>query len=239
MALFVGFLAVLNTLLYIKAFNNLIININIFSDFKKLRPTDGQQRPKTAKSRPKTARIGLDISIRIVISSKLKTNQSMKTLTTLTLLLSFFTLRSQSVVLTDSSGSYTATGVIKVDSVKRENLYNTTLEWIAVYYKSAKDVIEFSDRDAGIIIGNVAFNTSLYFKSGKIRYTIKLEFKDGRFRYTCSNFSYFSNGSGTMYFDQKGFISKGSAVKKAEEDIAAWLGDLQAYIRSHKKNDDW
>lgn len=161
-------------------------------------------------------------------------------LTTLIFLVCYYTIDAQEVVLNDSTGTYRAVGVVQIDSTDKKTLYSSAMAWVALGYKSSKDVIQLSDMESGRIIIKGAFKTNIYMKSGFIYHTLTLEFKDNRYRYTYSDLSYYSSGSGEMSFDKGGMISKGTAVKSAQSSMQKAIDSLTEYLISKKAiSDDW
>ena len=90
--------------------------------------------------------------------------------------------------------------VIYTDSVGKTKLYVTINDWFATNFKSANDVIQMADKEAGIIIGKGNF--SYYYENDKtlfsnysgftgyIEYTIKVYIKDNRYKVEIFNFSH-------------------------------------------------
>jgi len=67
-------------------------------------------------------------------------------------------------------------------TLKKDLLFNKSLEWLAISYKSAKAVIELQDKPAGKIIGRG--NSSVYYRldDRKFSYLIQIDVKDNRAR---------------------------------------------------------
>ena len=85
--------------------------------------------------------------------------------------------------------------VIQSDSIGKSLLYVTINDWFASTYNSANDVIQMSDKDAGIIIGNGSMSyakkgMSYQCYSGNIKYTIKVYVKDNRYKVVLTNFNH-------------------------------------------------
>ena len=126
-------------------------------------------------------------------------------------------------LLVKSQGIVTSGSPIKKDSVlildstlKQEKLYSAGLEWFAINYKSAMNVLQLQDKEAGTIIGKARM--SCVIKSGKfmplnstnISYTLKLSFKNGKMKYELSDF----------IDDNYGLIKDGNVVKSTTIKIA-------------------
>ena len=156
------------------------------------------------------------------------------------ILLLFYQLGVAQDLLQDSeTGKYISEKVIQVDSVSREYLFSRAMEWVALSYKSAQDVIQHSDKERGKIICKGNFSTNLFMKSGWIRHTLTLEFKEGRFRQTYSDFSYYSSGSGELPFESKNLGFKNKILNETSNKINSSTESLKEYLQTNKKNDDW
>lgn len=85
--------------------------------------------------------------------------------------------------------------VIQADSMNKDQIYSSARSWFASTYGKADEVIQMSDKDAGLIIGKGVFEYSykgLSYKcySGYVEYEIKVEIKDTRYRVQLSNFTH-------------------------------------------------
>jgi hypothetical protein len=94
--------------------------------------------------------------------------------------------------------------IIQTDSISKEKLFVAFNDWVASEYNSANDVIQMSDKDAGVIIGNGSMKYS-YGKftyvcyDGHIKYTIKVYLKDNKYKVILTNFRHFINaGNGAQ-----------------------------------------
>ncbi len=91
--------------------------------------------------------------------------------------------------------------IIYTDSVGKGVLFSTINDWFATNFKSANDVIQMVDKDAGIIIGKGTFEYSYGQKIsyicyiGYINFTIKVYVKDNRYKVEFLNFNHESGGS--------------------------------------------
>jgi len=156
------------------------------------------------------------------------------------LLLAFSTTYGQSLVLDTITGKYKSTGIVQVDSLKKDIIFSKTKEWIALNYKSSKDVIQLSDKENSKIILKGAFLANLFMKEGWIEHSLVFDFKDGKFRYSYSDFSYFSTGSGKMFFESNSLGFKKKIFSTTESNIASSIESLKKYLLDNsKKNSDW
>ena len=156
--------------------------------------------------------------------------------------------------------------VIQADSVKKDVIYNGLKEWVGMSFKSAKNVIEMDDKEAGIILLRPVSDykmkglTYLGFE-GYLKYTIKLSLKDGRFKVVVTNFEHSvlpgncrDCNLGLITVDEEypykySFGAKGSMnkvwkdVKVKSEQIAAGYFDEISKIKfksnSSASNNNW
>lgn len=83
--------------------------------------------------------------------------------------------------------------VIETDSVGKAMIFANINDWFASTYKSANDVIQMADKEAGIIVGNGSMSYSFGGFSylcyeGYLKYTIKVYVKDNRYKIVLTNF---------------------------------------------------
>jgi hypothetical protein len=147
-------------------------------------------------------------------------------------------LFSQELKMNEETGKYEYQGIIDSLNETKQELFQKTLEWIALNYKSSDDVIQYKNEDTGKIIIKGNFGTDIFFKQGWLRHTAIFEFKDGRIRYTYTDFSYYSSGSGDMSFE-KNMSSKKKIMALMEDNINKSISSLTTFLNSNKKSDDW
>lgn len=92
------------------------------------------------------------------------------------------------------TGKITFMEVVYVDSsFKKNELFNTAMNWFARTYISSKEVIQLQDKEQGVIIGKgiipvyyqyMGINT----QDGYMNYTISVYVKDGRYKYEITDF---------------------------------------------------
>lgn len=91
-------------------------------------------------------------------------------------------------------------GTVMLDNSSKEELYIAARKWFVRTYKSAKDVIQMDDKEAGIIMGVATMPTfrRCFFRlhdSGSIEYLISIEVKDGGYDYEVSRFTHTIHGN--------------------------------------------
>lgn len=166
----------------------------------------------------------------------------MKTLFTAILLVFILpkVLMGQGLKIDEETGKYTKRATVEIDSMAKVQIFKNAVEWIALNYKSANDVIQLKDEEGGKIILKGSFSTGLFMKQGWIRHTLALDFKDNKFRYTYTDLSYFSTGSGEVLLESKNLYNKKKAWLETESQIDKSMLSLKEYILKNKKiKDNW
>ncbi|MDA0195911.1 MAG: DUF4468 domain-containing protein [Bacteroidetes bacterium] len=85
--------------------------------------------------------------------------------------------------------------VIQADNTSKDELFTKINLWFGKTYNSAKDVIQMSDREGGVIVGkglfSYSFGKTIYgCYDGNIDYAITVQVKDNRFRVELSDFNH-------------------------------------------------
>lgn len=148
-------------------------------------------------------------------------------------------------------GKVVYTGVIKVDSVSKNELYNRAKLFFVKNYKSANDVLQLDDKETGQIIGKGIFKiptgTGLMARTSTVLHRLSITVKDGRYKYEVANLVEVFNtpgvGSGENSIDgyvlskkkysQSFIIDVHDYVSKFVQSLIDEMG-----IKSEKK-DDW
>jgi len=150
-------------------------------------------------------------------------------------------LFSQSIQKDSLTDKYQSTSIIKLDSLQKDYIYNKTLQWISLNYKSAKDVIQYTDEEKNRIIIKANFKTDLFMKEGWIGYTLTIDFKDSKLKYIFTDFNYYSAGSGKMNFESKTLGFKKKIIQETDDNILTFENSLKKYLLSKDdvKKEDW
>jgi hypothetical protein len=127
--------------------------------------------------------------------------EKMKKYFTLLFFLPFLT--SAQKILPEKEGTVMYTDVVMLDStVSKAELFDRAKAWFVSEYKSANDVIQMQDKDAGILIGKGVFDVPYvpgFFSDGQrlyVSHTVKLYFKNGKYKYEITGLSgeYYDGG---------------------------------------------
>jgi hypothetical protein len=154
--------------------------------------------------------------------------------------------------------------VIKTDSLKKAEIFTIVNDWFASTYNSANDVIQMSDKDEGVIIGNGSMSydygkMSYACYTGYIKYTIKVYIKDSRYKVVLTNFRhsvkagngqqcslgaitskelYAASGMSKKYHN-KVWTDIKTKVESYSNSIMVSLEKKTSEVKSEKVNDDW
>jgi hypothetical protein len=91
-------------------------------------------------------------------------------------------------------------GVVEVAGATKEQLYTRAYEWLAKAYRSANDVIQMQDKEAGRLVGKgTASVRARGLSAGYVRHTLTIYLKDGRYKYVLTDFVHESGGMKDVY----------------------------------------
>jgi hypothetical protein len=174
------------------------------------------------------------------------------------LFISFFLL---AIIYLQAQNPIIFSKVIQADSLNKTELFIKVNDWFATNYKSANDVIQMADKDAGTIIGKGSQPYS-YGKlsygcyDGYLNYTIKVYVKDNRFKIELTDFVhsvrvgnssecefgtitdaeiYTSKGISKSYHN-KAWVDMKTKIQNFSEDIFA---SIESKLNSNTKEDNW
>ena len=154
------------------------------------------------------------------------------------------------------------TEVVALDSVSKDVLYLNALNWVNKTYKSGRSVIQSTDKDGGMIIGNansdglVYNNIGVKSDAGYFSYTISIFCKDNRYKYVIDNITY---NKGEMMLKSgadlgeafpsnwTGLIGNNKQTRRewkkfqfqANNEFKLIIADLKATMSSASKLNDW
>lgn len=179
----------------------------------------------------------------------------MKVVFLLLFLLCNLPLFAQDFPISDKTGKICYTEVVHVDStVTKEILYYNAREWFAKSFKSANDVIQMDDKDAGKIIGKGSFKVErLPFlvsddigNAGWINFTISVFVKPGRYKYEITDFFHQPNRAfGAGSFDNPQRMNSKKSWKhiqnQTKREISLIISSLKKEMSLKKisNDEDW
>lgn len=86
--------------------------------------------------------------------------------------------------------------ILEYPSLSKDILFDRTLKWIANNFRSAKQVIEYQDKESGAIIGNGVVNITAdgsIIGPFPVGFTMNIDLKDGKARYRFLNLNHNGN----------------------------------------------
>lgn len=129
--------------------------------------------------------------------------------------------------------------IISVDSNKAE-LFKRSMIWMAKTFRSAKAVIEYQDKEYGVIVGNGYSLISLepldewgYIENYKMSYTLIIEAQDNRVRIIMDNIDFTKPIEGqtkTSWFDTYEKVEYALYIRK----IKSMFDDLEKDLKAIK-----
>lgn len=115
--------------------------------------------------------------------------------------------------------------VYEIPNMAKAQIYTGVRSWFAESFKSAKDVIQMDDKEAGTIIGNgrtvyscKGVGDCLLYSSSNLAFTLKVDIKDNKLRSTYSKVKLLMKSS---MGETEGYIQK-----KQLENIMNQLSSL-------------
>lgn len=158
-------------------------------------------------------------------------------------------------VLPLQDGKVVYTGVVEVDSANKDVLYSRAKKWFAEEYKSAQNVIQLDDKDAGEVLGKGLFKS--YFtvfmeaQDVSVYHTVKIYVKDNKYKYEITDFNVkfyvapSKYNSAANYDDQLENFVKGrnkNNMHKMSMNIDSQVQDMIASLEKDmksKSSDNW
>lgn len=156
----------------------------------------------------------------------------------------------------DEAGKLNFNEVVQVDSSSREQLHFKAKQFFADAFKSAKDVIQMDDKDAGILIGKAW--SMIYIKIAgnpvpiRMGYTIKIQTREGRYKVEVYDLSYDGSTGITGYpeqvFDKNTYFKSNGKARDVNEKyknetvatVNSIFDELQSVMKKKSRaKDDW
>lgn len=89
--------------------------------------------------------------------------------------------QTQKLPIDTSTGKFSYSETVYVDSLTKHELFSTAIEWFAKTYNTSPNVIVMADKKSGEITG-------IECPSGYINYTMSIYVKDGSYKYEITDF---------------------------------------------------
>ena len=120
--------------------------------------------------------------------------------------------------------------VYDVPNLKKDEIFERSKIWIAKTFKSAKAVIEYEDKETGVIVGNgaVTCHANAGLAEFNVLFTLEEEIKDGKIRIKINN-----------VHTQRGIKFYEAYKQEAMAKIEALKQDLHDYLLQASNKSDW
>ena len=134
-------------------------------------------------------------------------------------------------------------GVITVEDVSKDILFDRLYEWFAKTYNSANNVIQLKDKESGKIIGKGVFSIVYYQRKPTISYTISVFVRDGRFKYVVDQISYrdIQGDSFSIENFPQSWFGKKKLYETINDKISIYIKGLEQSVlqETRGESDDW
>ncbi|WP_298119290.1 DUF4468 domain-containing protein [Flavobacterium sp.] len=132
---------------------------------------------------------------------------------------------------TNADGKITFEEVIEVPNKNALDLYKKSLEWFAIKYNSANDVIQLKDEDLKKIIGKGTQSIPYYMRSPKISHLITVEAKENKVRITLTDLAY-EDSSDSFQLENfpKGWFGKKKLFNTVKDKTLFIIADYKKYM---------
>lgn len=138
--------------------------------------------------------------------------------------------------------------VFEIDGKSKNEIYKQVNVWMSQNYKSAKDVIQYSSKEEGVIVGNG--NTSypcdgfdcVVKEDWTLKYTAQVDVKDNKFRISFTNLSIYtpaSYNSGVTYPSREWQPYEKEEYSKLRPFLLKQGESIKASFNSSVINKDW
>lgn len=137
----------------------------------------------------------------------------------------------------DSSGVITYQEVIELQNLTGKQIYSKALEWFALRYNSANDVIQLKDENNLKVIGKGSYKIDYYSRNPNIYHTIIIESKDNKVKITLTNLVYDDGKSDGNFALEKfpGFwAGKKKLFTRVNEKNNSIIQDFKAFLQNTK-----
>jgi hypothetical protein len=139
--------------------------------------------------------------------------------------------------------------IVEAPGYSKEQIFNGTKIWIAENFRSAKAVLEYENKDAGMLIGNgiIPYPCSglecIAKVNWKVPFTMRVDIKDQKFRLTFSNLRLsWPSSYNRTYGAQPGYdgpIRTQGDLDTIKPELLKFGDQLLASFRKNKGKSDW
>jgi hypothetical protein len=115
--------------------------------------------------------------------------------------------------------------IVAFPGLRRGQVFDATMKWMANYFVSAKHVIEYQDKESGTIVGNGVgkVNTGSILGDISLYFTMNIDVRDEKARIRFENLETSYNGMFFALKQQAGHLD-------AQKNFAVMVNDLTAFV---------
>ncbi|MDF3822365.1 DUF4468 domain-containing protein [Leptospira sp. 96542] len=124
--------------------------------------------------------------------------------------------------------------IIKDADLRRDQMYDGVLLWLAENAVSSKAVIDMKDKEMGVVVGTASTDVSLMFTKMALQFKLRIDVKDSRYRMTFSQVKLIDAGMKPIED-----ANRTSLEPRAREQFEKLATSLQAYLASETKSKAW
>lgn len=151
----------------------------------------------------------------------------------------------------NSSGRYELTEVVKAENSSAEDLYSNAKKFIALKFKSGKEVTQLNDENSKTVVGKGSMTVKLKISIGSpvyspVDYTFTISCKDNKYRYSITDFLFYNTGDlrTTKELEDERYWTKNRETKKWWPDVKQQIfeevnGLVILLKKSMNENKDW
>ena len=156
------------------------------------------------------------------------------------------------------NGLITYSEVVQVENISKDDLFIRANSWIVKTFNSAKDVIQYNDKEAGKIICKTVTGATVGRGLNRVTidpvyYLLQIEVREGRYRISATEFIHeytvpLSNTTGENRLEQY-YLLKNPTKREADQNIAVAqiiqekvmnvFSSAETSIANYASNDDW
>jgi hypothetical protein len=139
--------------------------------------------------------------------------------------------------------------IVEVAGYSKDQIYSSSKMWVAGNFKSAKSVMEYDNKEEGVIIGNgvIAYPCSgglscMGTANWKVPFTMRIDIKDQKFRITFSNIKLFwppSYTAGVYDAGYDGPVKTQRAMNAIKPALLRFGDEIVASMNNNKSKSDW
>jgi len=135
--------------------------------------------------------------------------------------------------------------VYQIPNSSKDTIYNNTRIWMAETFRSSKDVIDYENKEEGVLIGNGAmaypYNGNGYYNS-TVTFTMRVDMKNDKFKLTFSNIKIYSPSvviGSSVYPASTQEMNNVNQLNAIKPKLLTFGNQLRESVNKNQKSKDW